>query len=158
MVVSMHKIISGGQTGGDMGGLLAGHALGLEIGGHCPANWRTENGPDLRLRQLGLICTTSSGYPPRTRLNVVHSDGTIGFGNQGSGGMKLTSKLCDELSKIYLPMPVLGISTVYSDYIEIVQNWILTWNIQVLNVAGNREGKNPGIEQYVKLFLMEALG
>lgn len=80
MSVRIEKIISGGQTGGDMGGLLAGQALGIPTAGYCPANWLTEKGPTPELRDFGLQCTHAKGYSPRTRLNVAWGDGTIGFG------------------------------------------------------------------------------
>ena len=38
------KIVSGAQTGVDLGGLLAAIELGLEWGGWVPKDWRTENG------------------------------------------------------------------------------------------------------------------
>ena len=36
------KIISGGQTGADMGGLLAAKDLGIRTGGWMPKGWLTE--------------------------------------------------------------------------------------------------------------------
>lgn len=150
------KIISGGQTGGDFGGLLAGVELGLETGGHCPANWKVEQGSNPDLEKYGVVCTKASGYPPRTRLNVANSDGTIGFGNQYSPGMKLTKKICDELGKPYGPIAYPSINSI-EVIIKPFLNWILENNIQILNVAGNRESKNPGIEQFTKEFLVEVL-
>jgi hypothetical protein len=45
------KIISGGQTGSDQGGLEAGQKLGLETGGWIPKGWLTEIGanPELKI-------------------------------------------------------------------------------------------------------------
>ncbi|KKK79999.1 hypothetical protein LCGC14_2827850, partial [marine sediment metagenome] len=36
-------------------------------------------------------------------------------------------------------------------------NWLEKYNVKVLNVAGNRESKNPGIQARVKAFLIDAL-
>jgi len=36
--------------------------------------------------------------------------------------------------------------------------WIEANRIEILNVAGNRESKNPGIQEKVKEFLVLALG
>ena len=44
------KIISGGQTGADRGGLLAGRHLGIETGGTAPPDFITEVGVDDSLR------------------------------------------------------------------------------------------------------------
>ena len=56
MVLSLTKIISGGQTGADMGALLAARDLGMESGGVAPKGWRTEDGPqETLLLSFGLI-------------------------------------------------------------------------------------------------------
>lgn len=149
------KIISGGQTGGDIGGLLAGEQLNIPTGGHCPKGWRNELGTDFRLEKFGLICTDSSGYPTRTRLNVLNSDGTVGFGLQGSPGMKLTRNTCKSMNKPYFPVAY------YAEMKDIVydtfRQWLINNNIKVLNVAGNRESTNPGIEQFTMQFLVKAI-
>ena len=44
------RIISGGQTGADQGGLRAGAALGLDTGGWIPFGFRTDTGADCRPR------------------------------------------------------------------------------------------------------------
>lgn len=44
-MMTLRKIISGGQTGADQGGLRAGRLLHLETGGTAPHNWMTEQGP-----------------------------------------------------------------------------------------------------------------
>jgi len=42
---SVAKIISGGQTGADQGGLNAGLLLGIETGGTAPPRFMTDAGP-----------------------------------------------------------------------------------------------------------------
>ena len=55
------RIISGGQTGADRGGLDAGRDLGLEIGGFCPAGRRAEDG---RVPEIyPLVELPSAAYP-----------------------------------------------------------------------------------------------
>src|SRR2546422_7963506 len=49
MVLRLTKIISGGQTGADMGALLAAQDLSVESGGVAPKGWLTEEGPQLFL-------------------------------------------------------------------------------------------------------------
>jgi len=99
------KIISGGQTGADQGGLEAAWELGLLTGGTAPYNFMTEIGPEFdKLKKFGL----SPGpydprtYPKRTELNVKNSDGTLIFGNTNSPGSKLTISLCQKLNKPHL--------------------------------------------------------
>lgn len=151
------KIISGGQTGGDKGGLRAGKRLDLETGGFCPARWKTDKGEDLELKEFGLVCLPSSGYIERTEKNVCRSDATVGFGNQYSPGMRLTQRYCKEWMKPYLAIPYPSRSRL--EDIERFIEWLKMYGdqIKVLNIAGNRERMNYGIERYVEEFLVEAL-
>lgn len=56
------KIISGGQTGADEGGLEGARLLGIPTGGTAPKGYRTENGPNLTLRDTyGLVEHWSPG-------------------------------------------------------------------------------------------------
>lgn len=147
------KIISGGQTGADMGGLLAGKALGLETGGTCPANWKTELGSNLDLRNYGLKCSTSNNYSTRTRtrINIIDSDGTVIFGNINSRGSQLTSEILSEME-----YPMIHIS--YNNFdITDFRIWMLDNSIEILNVAGNRASVCLGMESFVKDFLVKAL-
>lgn len=145
------KIISGGQTGGDQGGLEAGRDLGIKTGGTAPCGWLTETGPDPDLlKYYGLVegPEDSSKYKIRTRKNVEDSDGTIWFGDPGSPGGRLTLSLCRELGK----------PSVINPSSKGLRNWT-DWNeIKVLNVAGNRESKNPGIHKRTRDTIVEAFG
>jgi len=142
------KIISGGQTGADQGGLEAGKELGLETGGWAPYGWKTEDGPNKPLLEAyGLKMCLEPGYPPRTRKNVEDSDLTVLFGRMDSPGSKLTSKLCIALGKPFAVSPLAGM----------LRELIEKHNVKVLNVAGNRESVTPGIQNYVKKLLVEAL-
>ncbi len=151
------KIISGGQTGGDYGGLLAGRELGLITAGYCPAGWKTEEGANIDLENFGLKCTPNSQYPPRTRLNVAHSDGTVGFGIQSSRGMRLTQSICKDLDKPYIEILFPSISEYYETINIAFRQCVFLNEIQTLNVAGNRESKNPGIQQFTRKFLIEII-
>lgn len=142
------KIISGGQTGADQGGLEAGKELGLITGGTAPMGWRTEKGPNSKLlSEYGLVECSLPGYPARTELNILNSDGTVIFGNIDEPGSSLTLTLCRKLKKPYLVNPS----------IEEFLNFVEVWPISTLNVAGNRESKNPGIQKRVRDFLIKEL-
>jgi hypothetical protein len=145
------KVISGGQSGADMGGLLAARELGIKTGGFAPHGWLTESGPkETLLRSFGLIECQEKGYPARTRRNIETSDGTLLIGRFQAGGSKLTYELAGELKK--------PLFTATSDEdIEEFRNWLKQHQIQTLNVAGNRESQTPGIAEFTRSFLLSAL-
>ncbi len=149
------KIISGGQTGADQGGLEAGRELGLQTGGTAPLGWWTEKGhrPEL-LRSFGLVEAGIKGYPFRTEMNVVNSDGTVIFGDFYSPGTKLTVKCCDRVRK-----PLYRVCREDNPVIERQDflNWLEKYSIEVLNVVGNRESKNSGLQERVRAFLVQVL-
>lgn len=150
------KVISGGQTGSDAAGLIAAHAVGIPTGGTAPKGWRTEEGPDPSLVIYGLTEHPSDQYQGRTWLNVFDSDGTLRIAvDFNSSGARLTRNLCIDMQKPYMDVEVLphafGITTPIDDVVD----WLIAKNIQVLNVAGNRESKCPGLELLASSYLTE---
>jgi hypothetical protein len=143
------KIISGGQTGIDKLGLVIAKDLGLETGGTAPKGYKTEDGPDLSLRdEYNLKEHSSSAYPPRTKCNIKDSDCTLIFGDTGEPGTKLTVQLCKDERKPYLINPT------SSEIIEL-RNRI---DAQIINIAGNRASKlNADIILYVAMTLRNGL-
>lgn len=143
------KIISGGQTGADQGGLRAGLALGIKTGGTAPPGFMTDTGPNLFLKEFGLVegKPDPRTYPKRTYRNVVDSDGTVLFGNMGSPGSRLTIRYCENLKKPYIidPTP------------DTLLKWVIEKDIHTLNVAGNRERTNPHIYMVAMATIMQAL-
>ena len=137
----LKKIISGGQTGADQAGLDAGVDLGLETGGWIPKGRRTEAGPMSQDHMIlyGLKEHRDASYAPRTLENVIDSDGTALIGNISSSGSKLTINVCESRGKPFIINPTT----------EQLKAWLAERNIEVLNVAGNRESVNPGIGQLV---------
>lgn len=145
------KIISGGQTGSDQGGLEAGQKLGLETGGWIPKGWLTEVGSNPELKKYGLIEHTSSSYVPRTYANVKDSDGTLRIAyNFQSAGELCTLKAIKQYNKPYYDV---NIHSAHEH--EKVAQWIIDNNIQVLNIAGNRESKCPGLQEFTFNYLIE---
>jgi hypothetical protein len=141
----LKKIISGGQTGIDRMGLEVARDLGLETGGTAPIGFMTENGPDLKLRDVfGLREITpeeneqyiylfnrnlKDRYTGRTCTNVRESNGTVIFAsNKNSSGTKLTKDVCEYYMHPYVINP----------NIDRLKKFITENNIEVLNVAGNR--------------------
>ena len=142
------KIISGGQTGADQGGLEAAKMLGMSTGGTAPAHYTTEIGfqPSLA-NDYNLIESSSSLYSVRTKQNIINSDGTVVFGKTRSLGTALTLRLCGRYQK----------PTLINPDKSSFASWVSQHNIRILNVSGNRESVNPGIQEKVRNFLLEAL-
>lgn len=146
------RIISGGQTGADKGGLLGAHDLGIETGGYAPLGWRTENGPDLSLKKFGLIEAGSSDYKSRTRMNARDSHLTLWFGAKNTPGFKCTRSACNEAGVIFKIVDLLLLDRVGSIHRVrvIIRSLMKQYDDVVINVAGNRESKNPGIQRRVR--------
>jgi hypothetical protein len=150
----IRKIISGGQSGADIGGLIWAKANGRETGGFIPKTFRTENGNKPEYAEMyNLVETQDTGYNLRTRMNVMTSDGTLIFGNEHSPGCSLTKKYCIDYKKPFVIVewrsnyPKIGTTPKYTN------EWIIKNNILVLNIAGNRESSNPGIQDALIAFL-----
>ena len=147
----MAKIISGGQTGVDRAALDAARALGLSRGGWCPRGRRAEDGaipPAYPLRE-----TASRGYANRTLRNVREADATLILCRGGlSGGSGLTAALARKLGKPALVVDLAG----QPDAARVLA-WARRHQVAVLNVAGPRESKCPGIQGQATRFLLEAL-
>ena len=137
----MLKVISGGQTGADEGALAGAVAAGFSTGGTAPKYYKTENGPNLNLATYGLVESDFGNYKERTWLNVENSDLTIWIGTQDSAGF-----FCTKNATMYHKKPLLGVSKnwEYSEVEELV-TMIKDLRVSVVNFAGNRESKNPGI-------------
>lgn len=150
----VERIISGGQTGADEGGLEAAQALGIATGGTMPYGFLTEEGvrEDLAER-FGLVECQEPGYGARTDLNVRDSDGTIRFAkNFGSPGERRTLNAIQSLGKPYIDVDVKR-PRPHRD----VSDWFIRNCIRVLNVAGNRESTAAGIGAFTKEYLTVVL-
>lgn len=182
MKTGVVRIVSGGQTGSDQGGLIAGSLLGIETGGWAPKGWRTEEGMNPDLVGFGLKEHESPEYPPRTHQNVIDSDATLLFGDLyqpgkygeswvKSAGSLLTYQLCREREEkpiwycFWRDSPGLAAKRLavektgdVSHRPEAFAAWLIKEKVRVLNVAGNRESSNPGVCRAVVAFLREALG
>lgn len=165
--VKIEKIISGGQTGADMGGLLAGQLLGIETGGSAPQDWMTENGSNPDLGEIfNLKEHSATGYVPRTIQNVIDSDGTIAFMWGKSVGTGKTIGYCktgkwqysinESKDNGYRPVLVIDHKDECLAAQELI-DFIIRNKIKVLNVAGHRESSQSGIQRFVRKVLTSAL-
>lgn len=146
------KIISGGQTGADQGGLIAGKAIGLETGGTMPRGFRTLDGPRPNFAGFfGVKESPHAQYDIRTANNVWDSDGTIRFAEFfDSPGEHCTIKWIREYDKPYIDVDMRAPRDPQD-----VRDWLVENSIKVLNVAGNSERTSPGIEKRVTRYLLE---
>ena len=146
-----NKVISGGQTGVDRAGLDAGIEIGLPIGGYVPKGRLAEDGqvPD----KYPMTETGSKDYKERTKRNVLESDGTliINIGPMVSG-TALTARIALELNK-----PLMIVQLDQTCQTSAVIDWLDENQIQILNIAGPRESKIPGIYEQTKMFLIKVL-
>ena len=149
------KIISGGQTGADQGGLNTAIKLDIEHGGWCPKGRRSEDGPIPK--KYDLQETVSSNYLVRTEKNIIDSDATIIFIGKKrlTGGSRMTAKLCRQHNKVFLTISTN--SGPLAANIKLVKMFLDTYKPKVLNIAGNRNSKEPGIEVTVEHILTGAL-
>lgn len=145
----LKKIVSGGQTGADRAGLDAAIEVGIPVGGYCPKGRLAEDGtvPDC----YPLTELVKGGYASRTEKNVVESDGTLIL-NMGklSGGTRLTVECARKHGKPFLIVQMDDNPTSDS-----VIRWITDNSIHVLNVAGPRESKCPGLHDSAEVFLKQ---
>jgi len=159
-MLTIKKIISGGQTGADQAGLKAAYDHKYETGGFAPKGYITSDGPNRQLLQkkYGLL-EHGDGYVPRTYENVKCSHGTIRMAiDFESPGEQLTLMAIEKYNKPFLDIDLNNpISTMR------LYNWLLEHNIKVLNVAGNTEGKHgksifkPCYEFLNELFILRSM-
>lgn len=153
--MKLRKIVSGGQTGADQGALSACVQAGFPYGGWIPKGRRTEKGKvpaRYRMRQHW-----SRHYSPRTEANVRDSDGTVIFTyGKPDGGSLLTIAFAKQHGK---PCLKVDLNQSHDAAVARVVRWIKR-NLPdgaVLNVAGSRRSKAPGIHMAVKRAVLDVL-
>lgn len=148
------KIISGGQTGVDRAALDVALEMNVEHGGWCPKGRLAEDG--CIKNRYCLRETKTSDYETRTEKNVTSSDGTLVISRQKpNGGTLLTIIYSAQHGKpVLLVSPKSAQSTAG---IKKTIDWIKLNNIKVLNVAGPRASKDPGIYEIAFHFLKNVI-
>lgn len=146
--MGIRKIISGGQTGVDRGALDFALEVGLPHGGFCPQGRRAEDG--VIPAKYELEPTDSSGYPQRTRMNVQQADGTLILTTERHprGGTRMTAKMALDRGT-----PWMAADPTREDHAVKVAAWLEKHEVRVLNVAGPRESKCPGIQGRTRAFM-----
>ena len=162
------KIISGGQTGADRGGLEAAIYCKVSHGGWCPKEHKAEDGTIPTKYHLTEM--ESAEYLPRTQANVIDSDATLIFTHGPlSGGSLKTATYANHLEKPYHVIDLLRMRQ--SRAVKKIVRWLagetelidydeyqaIPPSECILNVAGSRESQAPGIQDAVFRLLVDVL-
>lgn len=177
------KVVSGGQTGADQAGISAAKFLNYTTGGRAPKGFMTETGPAPWLAEFGLEASPSPSLRSRTYHNVVYTSGTIIFTRDVLDYTTPAARKRHELRRkeqeatVTTPASLFQVwglegGTLYTAQLAVAHRrhlminpvtqdslhaFIYAAGIEVLNVAGTRESKAPGIYEWVYQFLVEAL-
>jgi hypothetical protein len=148
----IQRVISGGQTCADQGGVRAARACGIPTGGWAPRGRLTEAGPAPWLAEWGLTeCpdgeTEAERYRARRRRRVADCSAAQVFGDITSPGSRGLLRDCRELGKRWVHVQA-GLSTP-----RMISRFLIEARVSVVMVAGNRESRQPGISGRVERFL-----
>jgi hypothetical protein len=157
MLGSLHritKIVSGGQTGVDRAALDFALANGICHGGWCPEGRKAEDGVIPIRYQLDEL--KGAGYRQRTRQNVTESSCTLILNiGEPEGGTKRTIAIARHLNKSFHVAQLDDASL--PDQIAMTGDWLEHTDCSILNIAGPRESKHPGVYQMGYDFLGKVL-
>lgn len=149
----VRKIISGGETGADRGGLDAALTLGLGHGGWCPRGRRAEDG--VVPARYRLEETAERGFAPMMRRNVEAADATIVFSRDKlTPGSRETIRPAKAAGRPVLHVRVAEAQKEPAAARGRVRAWLEKNAVEVLNVAGSRESKCPGLQEFVADLLL----
>ena len=147
----LEKIVSGGQTGVDRAALDVALELGYPCGGWCPKGRKAEDG--LLNERYPRTDTPTDDYAERTTWNVRDSNGTLILMRGALNGGTLQT--VEDAKRLQRPHLIVDFTQAHRG--DDVLAWLKGHRIRVLNVAGPRESKQPGIYQAASQFLRELL-
>jgi hypothetical protein len=145
----LERVISGGNNGAFLAGLVAAERCGIPTGGTAAKHFQTETGPQYILKtRFGLEQSKGASYPLRTKLNVQNSDLSLILNPiPDSPDCILTFRFCEELKK-----PCLIFNPYTTDH-KMPIAFILEHRPSVVNCAGNRESVSPGLTRFAAEYL-----
>lgn len=156
------KIISGGQTGADRGALEAALKAGLAYGGLVPKGRLAEDGC-VPTKFIAMDEADTEDYRFRTRWNAEHSDATLilAFCDRLEGGTQRTRQYCMNVRKpVFVDNPAEPKTD--GDRLAVFK-WLEKvcrkngGRPLVLNVAGPRESKEPGLAAAVEKYILQVI-
>lgn len=135
-------VVSGAQTGADRGALDAALDLGWPTAGWVPSGWRAEDGVIPERFRATLRASGWRSYAARTRQNVALGTGTLIVSPdvELTGGSWQTRDFARSHRR-----PCLHVRPQEAGVADRVLAWIAEQRVGVLNVAGPRESRHPGI-------------
>jgi hypothetical protein len=148
--LKLKRVTSGGQIGVDIAALKSAKKFGLKTGGHIPQGFITLDGlkPGYGW-QYGLL-DDCYNYKERTWKNVHDADATLRIATDfTSRGEVCTLNAIRAYSKIHLDIFWEPSSSLFIDEEETAV-WLISNQIQVLNIAGNA---NKELEERVQTYL-----
>jgi hypothetical protein len=142
--MAIKKVISGGKTGADRAALDVAIKFSIPHGGSIPKGRKTENGKLSDTYLLKELPATS--YIKSNEQNVLDSDATLIISHgKLTGSLVSTRKIAQEHNRPFLQIDLK--KTSIFDAAQAVNSWILTQNIETLNVTGPQSNKDPLIYQ-----------
>jgi len=145
------KVVSGGQTGADIAGLMAAKSCGLETGGWMPKGCKTSEGSHRDWLITYGMQEHTGGYAERTEANVRDSDATIRLAND----FYSPGEICTLRALKFFERPFLDIDMNEPRDIDDVIVWIMLHDTEVLNIAGNTERASSPIQDKVYNYLLQ---
>jgi hypothetical protein len=149
------RVVSGAQTGVDRAALDVALELEMPCGGWVPRGRLDETGR-ISERYPNLRETATEDWDQRTEANVRDSDGTLILSRGPlTGGSAYTERTATRLGR-----PCLHVDLNEHEEAEAAKEihaWLESREIGVLNVAGPRASKDPGLYEIVRRVLLEAL-
>jgi hypothetical protein len=152
--MTVSKIISGAQTGVDRAALDAALELGLPHGGWVPKGRKAEDG--IIPEKYKMMEMPTERYAGRTERNILDSDGTLIISRGAlTEGSDLTRQLAIKNARPWLHADLERIGA--TEAARTIRAWLKRQRISVLNVAGPRASKDPGIYRLTRDILKRVI-
>jgi putative molybdenum carrier protein len=150
----LKKIISGLQTGVDRAALDVCLENSFPCGGWCPKCRMAEDGV---LSEDYPIISSSRDERFATEENILDSDGTLVITRGRPVGMTaLSSVLAKRRGKYSLVLDVLRVAN-NETAVAIINKWIEENRIEILNIAGPKESRYPGMYITTRVIIEQLL-
>ena len=148
------KIISGGQSGADQAALDVAIALGIPHEAWIPAGWGEENGivsGPYNFREM-----PTSSIPQWIKHNILYSNGTLILSHgKLTGGSAAVLESAEPRDRPILHVDLSGTGEFTAA--QLIHSWFERNEIAILNVAGARAEKDPGMYNAATRVLETAL-
>jgi hypothetical protein len=149
------KIVSGGQAGVERAALDAAMEAGVACGGWCAEGRTAEDG---RIPDRYPVCELAgAGYRTRVQQNVRDSDATLIIASGGpEDGTTKPARYCRFTKR---PMILIDADTMEVEAaVTAVAEFIELHQVGVLNVAGPKASKRPGVYEYARRVVAGVVG